>query len=80
MRVLISAYACEPNRGSEAEIGWGIVLELAKENQVWVITRANNKKVHDEEFGRYGRPVGLHFIYYDLPNWAKFYKKGKKTF
>ncbi len=44
MRVLLSAYACEPNRGSEAEVGWRWALELAAGGggDVWVITRGNN--------------------------------------
>jgi hypothetical protein len=82
MKILISAYACEPDRGSEAEIGWGIALELAKEHQLWVLTRANNRLPHDEYFNKLpgGKPDNLNFIYYDLPSWARFYKKGGKRF
>lgn len=79
-RVLISAYACEPGRGSEGEIGWSIVRELAKKNEVWVITRSNNKAIHDAAFLRDGKPERLHIIYYDLPRWARWYKKGKRFF
>ena len=42
MRVLISAYACEPNKGSEPEVGLRAVLAAANRHQVWVITRENN--------------------------------------
>ena len=42
MRVLISAYACEPDRGSEPEVGLQTVLAAASSHEVWVITRANN--------------------------------------
>jgi glycosyltransferase involved in cell wall biosynthesis len=42
MRVLISAYACEPNKGSEPEIGLRAVLAAASRHEVWVITRSNN--------------------------------------
>jgi glycosyltransferase involved in cell wall biosynthesis len=82
LRVLVSAYACEPDRGSEGEIAWGVVVELAKENQVWVLTRANNKVVHDNYFSSLatGKPVSLNFIYYDLPSWVRFYKRGKRNF
>lgn len=80
MRILLSAYACEPNRGSEAEIGWGIALELAGKHEVWVLTRANNKAVHDREFARTGQPANLHFLYYDLPAWMFFWKWGKRFF
>ena len=80
MKILLSAYACEPNRGSEAEIGWGIALELSKLHQVWVITRANNEAVHQAAFKKFNKPETLNFIYYDLPNWIRFYKKGNKNF
>jgi glycosyltransferase involved in cell wall biosynthesis len=79
-RILVSAYACEPGRGSEGEIGWSIVHELAKTNQVWVITRANNNHVHETAFAQSGKPDTLNFIYYDTPKWARWYKKGKRFF
>ena len=37
-KILVSAYACEPYKGSEQAVGWNIVLELAKTNDVHVIT------------------------------------------
>ena len=40
--ILVSAYACEPLKGSEQGVGWNWVLQLAKKNNVHVITRANN--------------------------------------
>lgn len=45
IRVLISAYACEPNKGSEPGVGWNWTLQMAKMDEVYVITRSNNRKV-----------------------------------
>ena len=42
--LLVSAYACEPLKGSEQAVGWNFVIQLAKHNQVHVITRANNQE------------------------------------
>ena len=42
MRVLVSAYACEPGKGSEPEAGLQIALAAASEHDVWVVTRENN--------------------------------------
>ena len=43
--ILISAYACEPQKGSEPGIGWHWVVELARlEYNVHVITRSNNRE------------------------------------
>lgn len=79
-KILVSAYACEPGRGGEGEIGWSIVHELAKSNHVWVITRANNKKVHETAYVQIPKPERLNFIYYDTPEWVRWYKKGKRFF
>ena len=41
--ILISAYGCEPLKGSEAGVGWNWILQMAKTNYLHVITRANNQ-------------------------------------
>jgi glycosyltransferase involved in cell wall biosynthesis len=74
MRVLLSAYACEPDRGSEPEIGWQRVLHMcARAEEVWVITRSNNRAVIEASAS--GRNANLHFIYFDLPTWMLKLKK-----
>jgi glycosyltransferase involved in cell wall biosynthesis len=74
MRVLLSAYACEPDRGSEPEVGWQRAQHmLAHADEVWVLTRANNQSVIEAD-PRSHAP-GLHFLYYDLPRWALKLKK-----
>jgi glycosyltransferase involved in cell wall biosynthesis len=74
MRVLLSAYACEPNKGSEQEVGWQRALHMrAFADEVWVLTRANNQKVIEADPA--SNDPGLHFIYYDLPSWALRLKK-----
>lgn len=40
MRVLLSAYFCHPNRGSEASVGWNWLREVAKRNEVWALIYA----------------------------------------
>lgn len=77
LRVLISAYACEPFKGSEPGVGWNWVLQIARFHEVWVITRQNNRasieRMSDEE------PMpNAHFVYIDLPPWARFWKKGAR--
>jgi glycosyltransferase involved in cell wall biosynthesis len=36
-RVLLVAYGCEPNRGSEAGIGWAAATESARERPTWIL-------------------------------------------
>ena len=43
-RIIVSAYGCEPGKGSEQGVGWNWVLQLAKLTEVVVITRLNNRK------------------------------------
>lgn len=37
MKILISAYACSPYKGSEPGVGWGVVSELSRFHELWVI-------------------------------------------
>jgi len=77
LKVLISAYACEPHKGSEPGVGWNIVCQMARFHEIWVVTRANNRGAIEAAL-----PIDLkaplHFVYYDLPPWAKWWKRGKR--
>jgi len=77
LKILYSAYACEPDRGSEPGIGWHWALETARlGHEVWVLTRANNRPVIEQAAAGHALPAALHFAYYDLPAWARFWKRG----
>jgi len=77
LKILMSAYACEPDKGSEPGIGWRWALETAAlGHDVCVITRANNHPGIARGFVQQGKPKNLHFIYYDLPQWARWWKRG----
>ena len=76
-RVFISAYGCEPDKGSEPGVGWNWALEIAKKNKVTVLTRKNNKK-SIENYLSYFPQSNLEFLYYDLPDGITRLKKGQK--
>ena len=79
LRILLSAYACEPDKGSEPGVGWNWALALVhRGHDVWVLTRANNRKPIERAVGKLSEDerVLLHFIYYDLPRWAAWWKSG----
>ncbi len=44
MKVLVSAYACEPGKGSEPGAGWNWVVAAARQHELCVLTRANNRE------------------------------------
>lgn len=74
LKILISAYACEPDKGSEAGVGWNWAKQIARFHEVWVITRANNRGVIEKELKENPEP-DLKFIYYDVPKSISFWKK-----
>lgn len=65
MKVLISAYACEPHRGSEPEIGWQWAIHLSRHCDVTVITRSNNRESIEAEV-KHLSGTRLRFVYHDL--------------
>lgn len=77
MRVLISAYACEPEKGSEPADGWNWVMQIARFHEVWVITRANNRRPIEKALVSPALP-NVHWVYFDLPHWMRFWKKGER--
>jgi glycosyltransferase involved in cell wall biosynthesis len=77
MKVLLSAYACEPGKGSEPGIGWNWVRQIARFAEVWVITRSNNREAIEKALAEEPLP-NVHWVYFDLPRWARFWKKGQK--
>jgi glycosyltransferase involved in cell wall biosynthesis len=77
MRILISAYACQPGQGSEPGVGWNVARQIARHHEVFVITRANNRESIEQELLR-EPDLHLHFLYFDLPRWARWWKRGKR--
>jgi glycosyltransferase involved in cell wall biosynthesis len=66
LRVLISAYACEPHKGSEPDVGWQWALQMARFHEVTVLTRANNRPVIEAEIeALQGRQPLPRFVYHD---------------
>lgn len=75
LRVLMSAYACEPGRGSEPGAGWAWARAAAQHHEVWLMTRANNATRIEEALA--GDPgLNLRPVYLDLPSWARWWKRG----
>lgn len=70
LNVLLIAYACEPNRGSEPAVGFNWSLALSKYCNVTVLTRKNNKRVI-EEYLQKNSIHNIKFIYFDIPILSK---------
>lgn len=76
INVVVIAYACEPNRGSEPGTGWNIVNRLAESCNVTVITRANNEPVITKDLVGKSNP-NLQFKYVDPSSFILKLKKLK---
>jgi glycosyltransferase involved in cell wall biosynthesis len=77
IKVLISAYACRPNQGSEPGVGWNVSKELVKNHKVWVLTREDNRPTIEAELAKNPVPR-LQVIYYDLPRWIRWWHQGQR--
>lgn len=75
-KIFVSAYACEPGLGSEIGVGWHWVLEMSRQFELWVLTRESNRASIEPWIAAHPEYAGIHFLYFDLPKWARFWKKG----
>ena len=74
MRVLVSAYACEPGKGSEPGVGWNWLRRISVDHEVVVMTRANNASAIARE-----PPLpNVRFVYLDLPRALMWWKRGPR--
>lgn len=77
-KIFVSAYACEPGLGSEIGVGWHWVLEMSRYFDLWVLTRESNRPTIEPWIAAHPEYKGIHFLYFDLPRWARFWKKGMR--
>lgn len=77
-KIFVSAYACEPGLGSEIGVGWHWVLEMSKHFELWVLTRESNRHSIEPWIAEHPEFACIHFLYFDLPKWARFWKKGMR--
>jgi len=63
LSVIINAYACAPNRGSEPGLGWNWVLHLAKYCKLYVITEGEWKNEIEAELKKISYSENIKFYY-----------------
>jgi glycosyltransferase involved in cell wall biosynthesis len=77
MKILMSAYSCEPGKGSERGVGWNVAREVAKHHEVWLLTRPDeSKEAIEAELLLHPIPT-LHFVYFTLPFWQDSLRWGQ---
>ena len=77
LKILLSAYSCEPFKGSEPEVGWQWALQMARFHDVTVLTRTNNRENIERGLALLppGTPVPR-FVFFDL-GWFFLWLKRK---
>ena len=78
MKVLISAYACEPHRGSEPGAGWNLAHEIAKRHDAWVLTSHEHEGAIREELAK-NPDERLRCVFLDPLGWTVGRSRMRKT-
>ena len=75
MKVLLSAYACLPDTGTEPGFGWNWAVHLAQRGvQVWCFTAQHNREAIEEQLRE--QPVeGLTMVYVAVPAWIEWLRQ-----
>lgn len=76
MNILYIAYSCAPYNGSEDKIGWNVPVESAKTNNVYVITKEEQRRSIEKYLSEHALE-NIEFYFIDIP---KFYKRIFKGF
>src|SRR5687767_7122074 len=87
-RVLVSAYAISPARGSESGMGWNICRRLADYHDVTVLCaegmpgreHACYREEVDRYVGDHGPVRGLTVHYVDRPAWSNLWQRERELF
>ncbi len=77
LKVLLSAYSCAPNLGSEPGVGWHSVMQTARLHEVWVLTAAEQRAAIEAEMTINPNP-NIHWVFVEVPKPLIFWKKGER--
>lgn len=78
-RVLLSAYACAPESGSEPGTSWSWIQHLSKHVDISVLTRANNRRAVEAWIGSHpGELTNVRWLFVDAPSWVLRLKRGAR--
>lgn len=71
MKILLSAYGCNPYKGSEYGHGWNWAWHLAEAgHEVWCLTTPRGQADIERYLAEHSQPR-LHFVFVHLPKWVE---------
>jgi glycosyltransferase involved in cell wall biosynthesis len=79
-KILATAYAVNPYKGSEDGMGWNFICQIARNHAVTAVTRKNNREAIEQfqEENPSALYQNIQFVYFDLPYWMRFWKKKER--
>ena len=66
LKVLVNAYSCSPNKGSEPGVGWNWCVNLANHCELFIITEGHWKENIESVLPSIPQGKNMHFFY----NWV----------
>ena len=66
-KILVNAYACSPNWGSEPGMAWNWCLNLAKYCELFIITEGEWKNEIEDAIKKHPNGKNMHFFYNPVP-------------
>ena len=75
LRLLLSLYTCEPEKGSEPGAGYALLRAAAAFGECWVLTRSNNLTQLKSAFAAAPSAYPVHFIGVEGPRWLLSLKR-----
>jgi glycosyltransferase involved in cell wall biosynthesis len=77
LKVLLSAFACEPNKGSEFAVGWNWAIFLARAGHEVVVLTCSQSRPAIERAMNAGPPYPrIRFEYFDVPKRLRWQRRG----
>lgn len=73
MKILLSAYACDPSAGGEFNNGWRYACNVNDEREIWCLTTSEGKDAIEAILQK-GNLQGLHMVYVNTPRWLLKWK------
>lgn len=71
MRILMSAFACGPNSGSEPGVGWSWAIEAGRQGHaVTVLTQTYQRDLIEQRLAQKQVPDGVEFEFF-MPSWLE---------
>ena len=70
MRILVSAFACCPDRSAEDCVGWNWINQISGDHEVWVMTDAVRQREIEAHL-RIHPVANVHWVFHDTPFWLR---------